>query len=230
MADRAAVGWRGVAIRRLGSQQVADEEILHPPEAVGAPHAVIGIGHDHQLEVLPGANEGVGQSKCGFRRHVGVHLADDQHQLAAQPVGVVDVRGLGVPGTDGIAHPLLVPRGLVHPVVMAAARRNRDLVKVGMKKHAPGCVLATRRDPVDAHPAQVVIGILRRGRLVPEDSIGEPGVLEVVPADVVKGLGAICRSHAVDLHDDEAEVRQRSVLVERAERLGNERALRARVD
>ena len=50
--------------------------------------------------------------------------------------------------------------------------------------------------------------LLRRG-LVPEDAVGEAGVLEVVPADVVERLGAVGRPHAVHLHDDEAQVGQR---------------------
>ena len=52
---------------------------------------------------------------------VGVELADDQQQLALQPVRVVHVRRRGVLRPDRPAHPLLVPPDLVHPVVVAAA-------------------------------------------------------------------------------------------------------------
>ena len=48
--------------------------------------------------------------------------------------------------------------------------------------------------------------VLRRDRLVPQDAIGEAGVAEVLPRDVVERLRAIRRAHAVDLHDDEAEL------------------------
>jgi len=39
-------------------------------------------------------------------------------------VRVRHVRVLGVPGTDRVAHPLLVPPHLVHAVVVATAERN----------------------------------------------------------------------------------------------------------
>ena len=105
-----------------------------------------------------------------------------------------------------------------------------DLVEFGMEQHAGGRVLAAGRGAVDADAAEVVPRILLGDGLVPEDAIGEAGVLEVVPADVVKRLGAIGRPHAVDLHDDETQVGQRREPADRAERLGNERALRAGVD
>ena len=47
------------------------------------------------------------------------------------------------------------------------------------------------------------------GRLDPEDAVGKAGVAEVLPADVVERLGAVGRAHAVDLHDDEAQLGQR---------------------
>ena len=65
---------------------------------------------------------------------------------------------------------------------------------------------------------------------MPEDPVGKAGVLEVVPADVVERLGSIGRPHAVHLHDDEAQVGQRSESPRGAEGLGDVRALGAGVD
>src|SRR5438105_836704 len=101
-----------------------------------------------------------------------------------------------------VAHPLLVPRGLVHAVVMAAARRHGGFVKVAVEEQRPGGTLPASRVTVDARAAGVVITVRRRGRLVPEDAIREAGIFEVVPADIVKRFGTIGGAHAVNLHDD----------------------------
>ncbi len=135
----------------------------------------------------------------------------------------------GIPRADRVAHPLLVPRGLVHAIVVAAAGRGRDLVELGMEQHAGRRVLAARRRAVDPHPAEVVPRVLLGDGLVPEDAVREAGVLDVVPADVVKRLGPVGRPHAVDLDHDETRgpsaTRNR---LHRAEGLGDERALRDR--
>ena len=72
-------------------QQMADEEVAHPPLAVGAPHPVVGVGDDEQLEIFVGLDQRIDQPHRRLRRDVRVHLADDQEQLALEPVGVVDV-------------------------------------------------------------------------------------------------------------------------------------------
>ena len=120
-------GLTGIAIGRLFSHQVPDEEVLHSPQAVGTTQAMIGVGYDDQLEVFPCTDQRIGQAEGRFRWHVRIHLTDDQHQFAAEPGGVVDIRRLCIPGPHRIAHPLLVPRGLVHPVVVTPAGRDRAL-------------------------------------------------------------------------------------------------------
>ena len=65
---------------------------------------------------------------------------------------------------------------------------------------------------------------------MPEDAVGEAGVFDVVPAHVVKRLGSIRRPHAVDLDHDETQVGERGEPVGGAEGLGDERALRPRID
>ena len=52
---------------------------------------------------------------------------------------------------------------------------------------------------------QVHVGVPLRGRRASTRcDRGKPAVAEVLPADVVKRLGAPVRSHAIDLHDDES--------------------------
>ena len=110
------------------------------------------------------------------------------------------------------------------------AARHRDLVEVREEEQAAERVLAAGRRAVEPDARDVVGRILRRHRLVPEDAIGEAGVLDVLPRDVVEGLRAVARPHAVDLHDDEPDFGLRLHLVERGERLRHERALRPGVD
>ena len=81
-----------------------------------------------------------------------------------------------------------------------------------MEQHGARGVLPAGGVAVDADAADVVIRILLRHGLVPQDAVREAGVLEVLPAHVVKRLGAVGRAHAVHLHDDEAQVRQRCEL------------------
>ena len=218
------------AALRFGFQQMAHEELFHFAStirtAVGVPHA----RHHQKIEVLVRLDKRIHQPQCRFRRHIGVHFTDDQQQFSPQLGGVIDVRRGGVLRPDGIAHPLLVPRSLVHAIVMAAARRHRRLVEVAVKDDRPGRVLPARRGAVNSDAINVVIRVLRGGGLVPEDAIGEAGVGEVVPADIVKRLGTVRRAHAVHLHHDEAQVGQRGVAAEGAERLGHERSLRAGVN
>ncbi len=136
----------------------------------------------------------------------------------------------GVLRADRVAHPLLVPGGLVHAVVVAAARGHGGLVEVAVEEQRAHRILPAGRGAVDADARDVVVRVLRGDRLVPQDAVGKAGVLQVLPADVVERLRAVRRPHAVDLHDDEPEIGQRGVAVERAERLRHERALRPGVD
>ncbi len=198
-------------VRRLDALQVPDKEVGHAASAIFATHAVAAAGNDQQVEILAGLDQRVGQPHRRFRRHVVVHFADDQQQLALQPVRVVDVRALGVLRPDGIAHPLLVPRGLVHAVVVAAAGGDRHLVELRMEEHGAGGILPAGGGAIDADAGEIHVRILRGGGLHPQNAVGESGVLEVVPADVVKRLRAVGGAHAVDLHDDEAQVGQRRV-------------------
>src|SRR5579871_3407688 len=65
--------------------------------------------------------------------------------------------------------------------------------------------LTAGRGAENAYARDVVPGILLRDRFVPENAISEASVFEIAPGDVVKRAGAVVRSHAIDLHHDEAE-------------------------
>src|SRR5687767_13832543 len=132
-------------------------------------------------------------------------------------------------GTD-FSHPLLVPPDFVHTVVVTSDRRHSSLVEVWVEEQSPERVLPTGRCAVEADPRDVVIRILRRHCLVPEDAVREAGVAEVLPRHVVEGLRAVVRTHTVDLHDDEPDLRLRLHGVEGAKGLGDEGTLRPGVD
>ncbi len=67
-------------------------------------------------------------------RDITVHLSNQQHQVTLELRGVLDIRGGGVLWTDRIPHPLLIPRGLVHAIIMAPTGRKCGPVKVGMEE------------------------------------------------------------------------------------------------
>src|SRR5262245_39653259 len=120
---------------------------------------------------------------------------------------VLDIGTSGVLRAHGVTHPLLVPGSLVHSVVVATARGNGDLIKFRVEQNGTGSVLSTCGIPVDADPIQVVVGIPCGRGFVPENAILKTSVLEVLPTDIVEGLGTIGGAHAIDLHDDKAQVR-----------------------
>src|SRR5207248_11133949 len=110
-------------------------------------------------------------------------------QLALQLVRVTAAAARGALWPNGVAHPLLVPGRLIHAVVVAAAARDGHLVNLRVEEHATGRVLAAGRGASDADAADVVVGVLRGDGGVPEDSVREAGVAEVLPAGVVERLG-----------------------------------------
>src|SRR5262249_17939307 len=104
------------------------------------------------------------------------------------------------------------------------------LIELRMKQNGPCGVLSASRCAVNADARNVQAWIFRGGGFHPEDAVWETGVLEVVPADVVKRLRAVGCAHAVDFHHDKAKLGQRLVARTRAEGLWDVRALWPGVD
>src|SRR5437879_5222446 len=99
-----------------------------------------------------------------------------------------------------------------------------------MEKKSTERVLSAGRIPIDTDAAYVVIRILCRYRLVPEDAIGKAGIGEVLPCHIVKSFRAVRGAHAVDLNDDKAEFGLRLHRGVRAEGFGDKRILWPGVD
>src|SRR5262249_4699355 len=92
------------------------------------------------------------------------------------------------------AHPVFVPPNLVHPVVMTSTVCDGRFVEFRMEEHASHRVLSASRGPVNSNARDVVGGILRGDRLVPEDAVGKAGVAEVLVSNILKGLGPVRRA------------------------------------
>ena len=215
--------------------QVVDEEIPHLPVAVrrarpASATTVFLARHNEQVERLVRLDQRIDHLHGGRWVDVGVELGQHQQELALQFVRVDDVGTGLVFRPDRIAHPLLVPPDLVHPVVVASRERDGDVIELRVEQQRAHRVLATRRATEDPDAADVIPRILRRVRLVPEDAVGEPGVTDVLPRHVVEPATAVCGAQAIDLHDDESEFGDRLHVVIRREILRHEGAVRAGID
>ena len=82
-------------------------------------------------------------------------------------VRVRHVRVLGVPGTDRVAHPLLVPPHLVHAVVVATAERNSSAVEVAMDAERNSSAVEVAMEEKGAE------GVLSAGRVAVDANAGE---------------------------------------------------------
>jgi len=99
-----------------------------------------------------------------------------------------------------------------------------------VEEHGPCCVLAACGPAVDPHAAQVVVRVPAGRCLVPQDTVRQARVPQVLPAHVMEGLGSVGRAHAVHLDHDEAQVRQVGEGPRGPEGLGYVRVVRTRVD
>src|SRR6185369_17417587 len=59
-----------IPVGRLGAEELPDEEVLHPPLAVWASHAMAPARDHEQLEVLAGFDESIDKSERRFRWNV----------------------------------------------------------------------------------------------------------------------------------------------------------------
>ena len=93
--DAAGFGWStgafDVSVGRFDSLQVPHEKVLGAALSDWAAGAVVRARNDEQIKIFAAFHERVHQSHRGFRRHVGVELAPDQQEMAAEFAGVVDV-------------------------------------------------------------------------------------------------------------------------------------------
>src|ERR1051325_10315770 len=92
---------------------------------------------------------------------------------------------------------------------MATAIRDCGFVKLRMKDYRPRGVLSSRGSAHHTDASDVVPRIFGSHRLMPQDAICEPGVLEVFPANIVKSLRTIGGAHAVHLDNHKPKVGQR---------------------
>src|SRR5262245_12190139 len=141
---------RSVAVGWFASQQIANEEIVLSSFSVCPTAAVTCSGNDQQVEVFARFDECVRQAKCILGGYVHVELAHDQEQFSSQGGGVFDVRRCGVVRADGVTHPLFVPVGFIHPIVVAATGGDGHFVKLGMEQNGAGGILTAGGSAVDA--------------------------------------------------------------------------------
>src|ERR1700678_1820689 len=108
--------------------------------------------------------------------------------MSFEVLRVVDAGCLRVAAIYRPPHPLLVPTDLVHAVVVTTGIGDGDFIEFRMELERAQGILTAGGTAVDTEAADVVVGIFRGSRLVPENAVGKPGVPEVLPGDVVKSL------------------------------------------
>ena len=190
-------------------EEVADEEVVAFVLAIAFAHGVVDAWEDDEFEVLAGTDESIGDLHGAGGIDIVVEFTDDEHQRALELRGVVDIAALYVGGVDGIAHPLLVPPDLVHAVVVAAAGGIGSLVEVAMQEDGGGGLLTTGGGTEDAYVVGIHVGVFLGSGTNPSLAVGEAGILEVLIAHLLELLATPRGAHAVELHDDEAELGQR---------------------
>ena len=113
---------------------------------------------------------------------------------------------------------------------MATGVGNAGFVEIAVIQHRAQRVLPAGGSAVDAHMRQVHEGVRGRRRLDPEDAIGQTGIAEIFPADILEFLRAARGPHAIHLHNDKSPVRQFLLRVAGVETLGCEEVLRPGVN
>ncbi len=105
---------------------------------------------------------------------------------------------------------------------MATRVGDGNVVELGMEEDRAGGVLPAGRSAVNADARDVVPRILPVDRLMPQDAVGETGIGDVLPRVIVERLRAVARAHAIDLHQHEADFRQRNQVLAAPPGLGYE--------
>ena len=193
---------------RLDAKEVSDEVVFLAPPAVFRPGgSVTGARDDEEVEVFVGFDEGIDDLHCGGRIDVGIEFADDEEKLSFHAVGLGGVGGGFVVFPQWVAHPLFVPPDLVHGIVVATAVGDSDFVKIVVCNEGAHGVLSSGGASVNPNPAEVHPGTVFPCGFDPKNAVGEAGVTDVLPADVVEGFRAERGAHTVDLHHDESKFR-----------------------
>ena len=193
---------------RLDAKEVSDEVVFLAAAAVFRPGgSVTGAGDDEEVEVLVGFDEGVDDLHRGGGIDVGIEFADDQEKLSLHAVGLGGVGGGFVVFPEWIAHPLFIPPDLVHGIVVATAVGDSDFVKIVVCNEGAHRVLSSGGSSVNPNPAEVHPRTVFACGFDPKNAVGEAGVADVLPADVVEGFRAERGAHTVDLHHDESKFR-----------------------
>lgn len=112
-------------------------------------------GEVELLEVLVGLDKGPDHLQGRGRIYIVIDLTVDKQELALKQMRIVHIGIFGVPWTDRISHPLLVPPYLVHTVVMAAAKGHSYLVELGIEQKGSKSALAAGRVAVHTHVGYV---------------------------------------------------------------------------
>src|SRR5690606_6660003 len=104
-----------------------------------------------------------------------------------------------------IAHPLLVPAYFIHAVVITAGNRGTGGVNSRMKQQRSYRTLATGRSTINAHTCgHIVPGELLSRGLMPQNSVREAGIGQVLPGNIMKGFRAVAGAHTVNLYHHKA--------------------------
>ena len=88
--------------------------------------------HDQEVKIFVRLDQRVHHLHGRGGIDIAVKFADDQEQFSLQPMGLGHIGLFLVVVSNRPAHPLLVPPDFVHPIVVAAAIGNTDLVEVSM--------------------------------------------------------------------------------------------------
>ena len=167
---------------------MADKKVPSLDAAIGATVGMVRARQGEEFEDLAGLNECVGYAIGRLRWYIVIGLSYHQQEGAAQLPCVGHVGLFIVVFSNGVAHPLFVPPLFVDTIVVTAAGGDGGLIKVAVEEEAAEGILAARGGAIEPDPGGVNIGVLGSQGLYPEDPVGEAGVGNVLPADVVKGF------------------------------------------
>ena len=99
-----------------------------------------------------------------------------------------------------------------------------------MKQNCRRGVLTASRIAVNSHPHDIHFGMPGTRGFHPEDAVSKTAIFEVMKTHIMKCFRSVCCPHAIDLHHNESQIRQRRETAGSAKCFRHERTLRPRVD